>query len=495
MKILQEMIHAIESQQKGSAQLGGKIKEFYFMILNGNIRDDKEAMNYFFDGNSTQYKILKYQLKNKLINKLLLMESNNENSEIQKARLLCEKNKVAIEFLKRKGNIISYTTLSEKTIRKAVKFEFIELALGLARPLKMHFSTIDFDKNKYWKYHELVDELKSKIDAEILIEDYFCQLYYKGSSSISSSKISSRQINKEELEKLFLGGQTRRFNIYYFYVLLSQYEKDFDTNGMIDICEKAILQFQQEKEYPISGVVVFSNILIGCSIQTKQFDKANRAIEGLEKILAPFKERNWAILMYYKILVNLYTGEFNNAFTIYKSVLTKMKTFTPSFVEQWKVIEAYLYFFVRVKKIDIKGSRFRLGKFLNEVPVLSKDKAGNNINILIIQILFFLADNKRDKLIDRSDAIKKYTSQYLKKEETKRCKIFIKMLLKISESNFHPVALQRKAKPYYDKLLASPFHKTRQMPEYEIVPYELLWGEVIGILRGQGKKVEGLVRK
>ena len=47
--------------------------------------------------------------------------------------------------------------------------------------------------------------------------------------------------------------------------------------------------------------------------------------------------------------------------------------------EQWRIIEAY------ANLLDINtGQVFRVSRFLNEVPIFSKDKRGNNIAIIVI---------------------------------------------------------------------------------------------------------------
>ena len=62
-----------------------------------------------------------------------------------------------------------------------------------------------------------------------------------------------------------------------------------------------------------------------------------------------------------------------------------------------------MYVLQKVEKIPLAEkrnyplSKFKLGRFLNELPSFSKDKRGANIDILIIQILIFLLEKNMIK--------------------------------------------------------------------------------------------------
>ena len=98
--------------------------------------------------------------------------------------------------------------------------------------------------------------------------------------------------------------------------------------------------------------------------------------------------------------------------------------------------EAYLYYLRESNLIlpeeDEKAmiSRFRMARFLNETPLYNKDRRGLNIPILIFQILFLILTKRYDETIDRIEAIEKYTTRYLKKDDNFRSNCFVKMLLR-----------------------------------------------------------------
>jgi hypothetical protein len=81
------------------------------------------------------------------------------------------------------------------------------------------------------------------------------------------------------------------------------------------------------------------------------------------------------------------------------------------------------------------------------------------------------------------EAIEKYTSRYLVKDDTYRSSCFIKMLLQIPAAGFHRVATLRKAEKFAKLLQKAPLDYANQSHDVEIVPYEQLWEMALDSLR------------
>jgi len=119
---------------------------------------------------------------------------------------------------------------------------------------------------------------------------------------------------------------------------------------------------------------------------------------------------------------------------------------------------------------------------LHEVPIDSKDRAGNKINILIIQILTQVQREQYGALIDRMEALEAYARAYTRNPETKRANLFIKMILQMNKASFHPVATERKTRATLEKLKNTPLGLGQNLA-IEIIPYEVLWEEVLNLLK------------
>jgi len=115
------------------------------------------------------------------------------------------------------------------------------------------------------------------------------------------------------------------------------------------------------------------------------------------------------------------------------------------------------------------------------MPIYEKDKAGHNINILIIQILIQIKRGQYIKIIDRIDSLKAYSRTYTRREETKRTNLFIKMILQMESARFHKKGTENKTKALREKLAQTPL-RVGQNLAVEIIPYEVLWEEILLIL-------------
>ena len=152
--------------------------------------------------------------------------------------------------------------------------------------------------------------------------------------------------------------------------------------------------------------------------------------------------------------------------------------------EIWQINLAFAVFLQKEVKIalplsDSIFSQFRLGKFLNTIPIFSKDKRGMNVPILIVQMLLLLQEQKDEAVLDRIEAMKKYCSRYLRDNELLRSNCFINMLLEIPLQNFHPVAIRRHTEKYWQRLKNTPLEMANQSREIEIIPYEKLWSIIM----------------
>jgi hypothetical protein len=153
--------------------------------------------------------------------------------------------------------------------------------------------------------------------------------------------------------------------------------------------------------------------------------------------------------------------------------------------QTWLVFEAHMYFLASVEKIDSISqpeAKFKVYKFLNNIPIYSKDKMGLNIAVLIMHVLILLQQRKFGEIIDRVDALNQYCHRHLRKDETFRSNCFIKMLLKIVRADFNRKRAERYAEPILKKLTSAPFVLSDQNIEVEILPYEDLWNIVLELL-------------
>jgi len=254
------------------------------------------------------------------------------------------------------------------------------------------------------------------------------------------------------------------------------------------LCSRIINRFEQKSIIWKGGISTFLAQKLVCHIQLKEFEEGKETAEKLFQYLDEGKF-NWFKSQELYIRLFFHTAKYQEAYQVYKTVSghKRFHSSPKSFQETWTVFKAYIHFLIVQKEINLttedkEFSKFRLGKFLNEVPTFSQDKRGRNISILVIQIIFTIVQKKYNRAIDRIEAIEKYTSRYLKKDTNFRSNCFIKMLLEIPKEGFHRVAVERKTTKYRQRLEEMPIEVANQSHSIEIIPYEDLWEMVLNIL-------------
>ena len=98
-----------------------------------------------------------------------------------------------------------------------------------------------------------------------------------------------------------------------------------------------------------------------------------------------------------------HSNQYDKAYIIYKKCRfhPNFKKLSPAARELWLSLEGYVQYLIQIKKIEVpeeERKKFRLRKFLNEVPLFSKDKRNSNIPILILHMLMLLHQKEYEKV-------------------------------------------------------------------------------------------------
>ena len=148
MLVPKELITLIAPQKiKNIKILGGlnsKVRQFYKGISEGNIEDEETAIALLFpDANNPKqaYADIKRATRKSLIDALFIINYNEGISTYQKKYISCIKSYTAARILLSLGFRKGAINLAEKTISKAIAYEFTDLALSLGRNL-LHFHSV-----------------------------------------------------------------------------------------------------------------------------------------------------------------------------------------------------------------------------------------------------------------------------------------------------------------------------------------------------------------
>lgn len=435
------------------------------------------------------FKQLRLRLRTKLFEFLLkerlIVKNVDEYSQRHKEYM---NTAAVVKYLGTNNARQAAVEIAEHLIIKTMKMEYTDLTILLSRELSHYYGAINYKSKKYRKYSSaLLDylELQSK---EIQMGTHYNDLRIALTQSYEpfNSALRAKALIYSRTAIKFLTSDLMSFELLYksYLVLSMHYEIERDHSKVIQVCNEAIEAFQHRRISRNVVFYLFSVRKIAYKILMKEYDE-------VENIIGSFSARmnvnsyNWYALKIYSLLNRLHSSDYKGA----ESVLNEVKSNTnykkqpTAMLQMWTVYEAYVEFVSLVKNLKAgEENRFRLNKFLNEIPLYTKDKRGLNIAILIIQVLFLLQKRKYSQIIDRVDALQLYDYRYLRKDDTFRSHCFIRMLLQMPKADFNKIRTERYAEPYLRKLKSVPMTISQQNIEVEVIPYEDLWEMTLELL-------------
>lgn len=489
-----QRIQQIEIIGKKNASSTSKLYRLFAGIADEKFYDDESAVQSLYgpspgETDRAAYQKLKQRLHQRLLNTVFFIDPNEARfKNTQTAYYYCFKQLATVKILIGKGAREAAIPLAEKTLRKAMKFDITQVALELATDLRIHYAVNGSSLAQCRKYDKIVQDYSQLRQAEQTAEKYYAYLMVKATRKRSSDPELSKEARgySQELEAIFksLAIGSFRFSQLYFMVKILQHEILGDTQSSIEACTEAINYFKDSPQDALHTIqFTFAFKLLQAYIQAKKYNEAKRAAEKCEQILKKrkgSKAKDWLQVQYCRMLLCFQTKDYEEAYRIYQAAIDDQQQFDRQSKlarERWTLIEAYLHYLISIKKINIQGTEkfqnFRIGRFLNELPIFSQDKFGYNIDLIALNVLFSLHRGRYSKIIDRMESWKTYTYRFGKKRPNNRGIYFLRMLLCLPNANFHPIAVERHAEQWYKKLIHTPVDT-----DLELIPYETLWGFV-----------------
>lgn len=426
---------------------------------------------------------LKNELKQALIRYLIANPSRSDNKHkalIENCYRDFATYKILLVNSKREVAIEKARTL----LPKVQIIELHDLAHTLANDLLFHYSSIDISPGLVKKYGKIREKELEFIKVESFVRGYHSKvgLICNTKDSFTPAIVKDLIEAIEHTQPLLHLGK-HHINRLIYLMIIARYVAEYDYENILNYCEEALCSFPIDHPNIRSLRFLFINnkipALLALGYPNEAKERAREAGELVE--IGSF---NWHLALLRRISVCLHAGDYKEAYDLYKAH-TQYPCIYENLSEYWKIIKGYLYFLIGQNHIETyEEERFHLGKFLNEVPLYSKDKAGNNINILLLQILIQLQREQFGHIIDRTDSLREYARKYTRNPETKRANIFIKMILKMEKAQFHRSGTETKTKKLLEQLCATPLHLGQNLA-IEIIPYEILWQEILSLLENK----------
>ena len=484
MEILKELVHILSlNKTKKIRQYGflqdetGRLLAFYQGLLKDKWNTDEEAAQKLLglDAKHKTYRRLKNNLREELLDALLFIENAGQN-EFQMAFYDNYKKWAQLAFLRHQQAKSTALSLAKKVLKKAIEYDMTVLVLEIARQLRKSNAAYIGNEKDYKYYSDLIDEYLIVLQLEIEVESIFYNINKKSVKS-KAKDISLFELFYDDYEKVKIHYGKVKSMYYHFYVALIGISLYMSRNDFVTtkaICINTIKYFEEKGTRYRASIFIFLYQLIICEVQLKEFSAAEKSIKRCYA-LAPKGKHGYFRTLENHLILSLHSGEYQQAYDLLQTAKkTKgFKFLLPTVKERWILHEAYVQFLVEVGKAKgnpAQDKKFKLQKFLNEIPTFTQDKRGMNIPVLLLQVLFLWSRKDFDHAYQRIENLKKYNSRYLNEEDTMRTTYFIKMLSVAATEGFAPRATKKATASLYQEMTSREIVFANQSAELEYIP-------------------------
>ncbi len=468
--------------------------KFFHGICRNDIAELSDLKKFIYKTSNVSqstFRRLFFRFREKLLNTLFFINTNSSKFTIRAISYYeCAKRFFISRMISERGFRYAALSIADDSLKIAIKFEFSELALNLSKFIITLSGAMNYRAHLISYYKDIYYEAKNMYLNELKFSEHSRDVtaYLNSSHKRSNNPMQSNHFENlihEAWECMKAAPSIELISS--CCVLILNYNK---YNGKFNEFKNNTLLFIDELfKKPFLSVFVLEylvNEFLKVVLITKDL---STCILIKRKYFNYFNEIsfNWFVIRFGYIQALLHCHEYFSSYQEINMVFN-IKSFNkqpPIIKQNYLVGYAYIYFLYKIGKIKgvTPDREFRINKFLNEVPEYSKDKQGVNIPIILIQILFFLADHKHHLIIDRMDSLKLYAYRYLKKDENFRSQCFIRMLGEMVRAGFKRQGTLFRTKALTDKLKLVPIDTYPATAENEIIPYEDLWEMVVGLLK------------
>ena len=173
--------------------------------------------------------------------------------------------------------------------------------------------------------------------------------------------------------------------------------------------------------------------------------------------------------MRYQVIIYFYQEEYQAAANLIERSTDYILRNQKRLKDEWRIFKAYVGLLGHFGEVE-SNKNFRLGKFLNTLEVIEKDKEINNVHVLIIQFLYYLNNRGFDKIIEMEAGITRYRTRYLANEFTQRTNIFLTFLIELTRKSFDMKKVRYRET--LKELNDSPLDVSKIEIDAEIIPFD-----------------------
>lgn len=498
---LKELVHTITRNKIKSIEVLGneadkssRTAQFYQALSEGKIGSDAEAAQYFFGSDNPRnpnYLKLKAKLRRQLINTAFFVDVNKPlYNDRAKAYYQCYSDFAAANILLLRNAAKSGASILEEVFLLSVRFEFTDLCVESARVLRQVYGRSLTSPQLHKKYTETYRVYLQKREAELRASDCFEELiqYYMVKRAPDEEIQRLCALYLEELLPQAAAIDTAFFYYRLYMISIVKHIADNDYEKALQVCREALTMLM---ERPNTGRDMKTNIAaqkVGCLTQLRRFED-NEAEDTIRFCLDLTEEGsfNWFRIYEWHIQYCLNARRYKEAFDLYAQGVAhpNFNTLQSQVRENWHLFGGYFHLLGVLDKVSADAVNkivgpFRYARFANDIAVIGKDKAGMNVPLILLPVLFSLAKGSTDESGVSIEALELYRWRYLRGRFHTRSNHFIHLLALLLKSPLDPKGPPKKMNSLLAALRSETPTFSRDATPGEIIPYEDLWEMLTG---------------
>ncbi|MBK8698871.1 MAG: hypothetical protein IPN29_04770 [Saprospiraceae bacterium] len=498
MKTLNALLHFVvqNTQKKDLNYLKLSLTEEERVLMEGilehNYQTDLQASNDLFGikSNTIKYQRIKKKLNDRLYDAVLFITPSLQGSPKFLDELI-ELNKVGSTL-----NVLNYfmrrdlsLPLIEQHFNKAYKYFMHNEVLLMANTMRLYFGITEPNNAKYKYYNKIYEEAIYHLHWELKANYYYEMINtrFGRNKKVDKDAIISDVIGfLEELSPHEGKVRSQKFHRDFYNLKMVFHHVQNQYHEVVEVCND-LLDYLDTLEF--TSLAVRRYAIRQKAEHLILLNLYDEALVEMNKIIKLESEgtTSWLNSIKIIILIEINQNKYKEAHDTYQKLVAhkSYRNTKSTFKRSLELINVYFYLFKLMEVIpnDLKDNKSEVKRYLADYPEFGKDKGAMNIPVIIAQLLEAIILKRESDVLDRMEALKKYSSRYITKNKGVRSNCFINMLLEIVRNNYHVVAIERHARKYFTKLVANPKISTEEAAEVEFIPYEHLWDIILNFLK------------
>lgn len=469
------------------------IESFYEAIAKGKVKTDEEAVKFLYGKKesvkSPTYLRTKNRLIRQLINVSLFVDLNQPMfNERAKAYYNCYRDFASAHILTLRYAYLAAIDLFEQLLEQSIKYEFVYLTADVARELRRLYSMISGDPAKHERISTICRQYEEKRQLEMQALEHYenLQHYYivKRSPNEEVFKYASTYFD-ELLPKVEVVNTSQ----FYFYTYQIGLIKAFASNDgllALTLCEECLGILKPKKNTNRGALSAVANLKIACLTQLRRFDAdcdetVQYALEQVEE-----DNINWFRTHELHLHYCLFARRYEDALKIYANIChrDKFPTLAGGIRDNWNLYGGYLHLLAALGKLPPKAvnevvGEYQYSKMITEIEVLTKDKEGMNIPLVLLPVIYALVNGTFEDFGVSPEALEKYRRRYLDNDMNRRSAAFVNLLFAYAKKDYRTVSAEKKIAKELEVLATNQPQVAGQTFAVEIIPYEDLWALLV----------------